>query len=237
MMHWDFSNLPETCAFSFSLRLCFIVPSMHRAALTSEEMGQADRLAMEGGVPDLELMENAGRAVADEVAARFPDASEVAVLCGPGNNGGDGFVAARHLLDKGYAVRLGFKGTRAACRKTPPPWPRPGPRHRASQRARSSHAPMLSSMPCSGQALARPIEGDFAALIEAVECKRAPRHRGRRAERRRRHHRRDQGHRRERACHGHLLSPEAWAPAAAGRESCAARRAWPISAFPTACLR
>ena len=124
--------------------------------LTSEEMGQADRLAMEGGVPGLELMENAGRAVADEVAARFPDASEVAVLCGPGNNGGDGFVAARHLLDKGYAVRLGFKGDpsrlpqdAAAMAKA---W---------TGAVEPLSAELLSraeswSMPCSGQALRGP---------------------------------------------------------------------------------
>jgi NAD(P)H-hydrate epimerase len=78
--------------------------------LTAEEMGRADRLAIDGGVPGLTLMENAGRAVAEEASRRFPDARRVAVLCGPGNNGGDGFVAARHLLDKGYAVRLGFDG-------------------------------------------------------------------------------------------------------------------------------
>ena len=65
--------------------------------LTAEEMGRADRLAVEDGVRGVTLMENAGRAVADEVARRYPDAGAVVVLCGPGNNGGDGFVAARYL--------------------------------------------------------------------------------------------------------------------------------------------
>ena len=131
--------------------------------LTSEEMGQADRLAMEGGVPGLELMENAGRAVADEVAARFPDASEVAVLCGPGNNGGDGFVAARHLLDKGYAVRLGFNGDpsrlpddAAAMAKA---WT--GAIEPLSAEL-LSHADVVVDA-LFGAGLARPIEGDFAA--------------------------------------------------------------------------
>ena len=78
--------------------------------LTADEMGRADRLAIEGGTPGAVLMENAGRGVAEAVSARFPDASTVSVLCGPGNNGGDGFVAARHLMERGYRVRLGFDG-------------------------------------------------------------------------------------------------------------------------------
>lgn len=78
--------------------------------LTAKEMADADRLAIAGGVPGLTLMEKAGSAVADEVARRFPDASLVTVLCGPGNNGGDGFVAARLLRDRGYTVRLGLLG-------------------------------------------------------------------------------------------------------------------------------
>ena len=142
--------------------------------LASEEMGQADRLAMEGGVPGLELMENAGRAVADEVAARFPDASEVAVLCGPGNNGGDGFVAARHLLDKGYAVRLGFKGDpsrlpqdAAAMAKA---WT--GAIEPLSAKL-LSHADVVVDA-LFGAGLARPIAGDFAALIEAVNASGVP---------------------------------------------------------------
>src|SRR5262245_25644512 len=78
--------------------------------LTAEEMGRADRLAIEGGVPGATLMESAGRAVADEVFRRHRVSRSVAVLCGPGNNGGDGFVAGRHLVDLGYKVRLGFDG-------------------------------------------------------------------------------------------------------------------------------
>jgi ADP-dependent NAD(P)H-hydrate dehydratase / NAD(P)H-hydrate epimerase len=142
--------------------------------LTSEEMGQADRLAIEGGAPGLELMENAGRAVAEEVSKRFPDASEVAVLCGPGNNGGDGFVAARHLLDKGYAVRLGFKGDpsrlpqdAAAMAKA---WT--GAVEPLSAELLSRADVVVDAL--FGAGLARPIEGDFATLIEVVNASGLP---------------------------------------------------------------
>ncbi len=74
--------------------------------LTAEEMSRAEQLAIDAGTPSLTLMENAGRGVAEEVVRRYPRGSRVTVLCGPGNNGGDGFVAARYLRERGYQVRL-----------------------------------------------------------------------------------------------------------------------------------
>src|SRR5712691_5982337 len=74
--------------------------------LSTAEMGEADRRTIAGGVPGSTLMENAGRAVADLVATRHPPGSRIAVAAGPGNNGGDGFVAARMLAERGYRVRV-----------------------------------------------------------------------------------------------------------------------------------
>ncbi|MFZ2020010.1 MAG: NAD(P)H-hydrate dehydratase [Methyloceanibacter sp.] len=136
--------------------------------LTAEEMGQADRLNIDGGVPGLTLMETAGRAVADDLARRFPDAGTVAVLCGPGNNGGDGFVAARHLSERGYRVRLGFNGDPARL-----------PSDAAADAKRYvGHREKLSGDILAGAdvvvdalfgaGLARPIEGDYAVMIERV---------------------------------------------------------------------
>ena len=136
--------------------------------LTVDEMGRADSLAIEGGVPGAVLMENAGRAVADEVSRRFPDAARVAVLCGPGNNGGDGFVAARHLLERGYGVTLGFAGDVVRLA---------GDAGAMAKRWSGKIEPLGPALLADadavvdalfGAGLGRPIEGELAQLIESV---------------------------------------------------------------------
>src|SRR5271155_4510926 len=75
--------------------------------VTAAEMREIDRATSQRfGVPSLILMENAGTAVADFVVSRYPSAQRIGVICGKGNNGGDGFVAARKLQDAGKAVRV-----------------------------------------------------------------------------------------------------------------------------------
>ncbi|WP_293678764.1 NAD(P)H-hydrate dehydratase [uncultured Phenylobacterium sp.] len=68
-------------------------------------MGAADRAAIDAGTPGIELMERAGLAVADAVAERFRPQATL-VLCGPGNNGGDGYVVARILKARGWPVEV-----------------------------------------------------------------------------------------------------------------------------------
>jgi hydroxyethylthiazole kinase-like uncharacterized protein yjeF len=79
-------------------------------------MGTADRLAIAAGTPGVALMERAGAAVADEAVRLARTAGRIAVLCGPGGNGGDGFVAARLLEERGYRVTLARLGDPAALR-------------------------------------------------------------------------------------------------------------------------
>lgn len=78
---------------------------MKTCVLTVAEMGEADRLAISRGTPGIDLMRRAGQACVHAISRRF-DKVNVLVLCGPGNNGGDGFVIAKVLAEEGWAVTV-----------------------------------------------------------------------------------------------------------------------------------
>src|SRR5882672_1713880 len=75
--------------------------------VSASEMREIDRATSERfGVPSLTLMENAGTAVARFILSDYPQAQRISVICGKGNNGGDGFVVARQLAESGRVVRV-----------------------------------------------------------------------------------------------------------------------------------
>lgn len=136
--------------------------------LTTEEMTRADLLAVRAGVESLALMENAGRAVAAEAARMADRGAPVSVLCGPGNNGGDGFVAARHLSELGFDVRVALLGQLYALKGDAAAMARrwTGTVEPLSP-ASVDGAPLIVDA-LFGAGLARPLDGAAAAVVEAM---------------------------------------------------------------------
>jgi ADP-dependent NAD(P)H-hydrate dehydratase / NAD(P)H-hydrate epimerase len=145
--------------------------------LSNAEMAEADRLGIAGGTAGIELMERAGEAVADAVAACLPAASRVVVVAGPGNNGGDGFVAARLLAGRGYRVRVllvgeaeRIKGDAALAAKR---WG--GPLTPADLEGLAAGDPSdLVIDALFGAGLDRPVDGLPRAMIESMNAQPAP---------------------------------------------------------------
>jgi hydroxyethylthiazole kinase-like uncharacterized protein yjeF len=138
--------------------------------LTNAEMGEADRLAIASGVAGITLMENAGRAVADAVAAKHPAGARIVVVAGPGNNGGDGFVVARLLAERSYAVRLLLNGTmerlKGDAATAAQRWK--GPVERAVPERLGPADAIVDAL--YGAGLDRPLEGAGRALVEDINA-------------------------------------------------------------------
>ena len=142
--------------------------------LSNTEMAEADRLTIASGVAGIVLMERAGRAVADAVSARHPPGSRVTVIAGPGNNGGDGFVAARLLAERGDRVRMLLLGERDRLRGD------------AALAAQRWAGPLAAASPAGlagtdviidalfGAGLDRPVDGVARATIEAINAADVP---------------------------------------------------------------
>jgi len=140
--------------------------------LTNAEMAEADRATIASGVPGQLLMENAGAAVARAVMASHPPGSKVAVVAGAGNNGGDGFVAARHLREAGFRVAVTLIGRLERIKGD------------AAEAAGAWGAPIGSALELDGAAvvidalfgsgLDRPVAGDALAAVEAINAAGCP---------------------------------------------------------------
>lgn len=144
------------------------------ALLTPQQMSEADARTIEGGTPGFELMENAGRAVFDRVVTSYSDAVTILVLCGGGNNGGDGFVVAELLRQAGREVSVvaftpteDLKGDAAIARKQ---W---------RGRLTEFHPGQVEDFDLVvdaifGAGLSRDIEGDIAEVISILNDSAVP---------------------------------------------------------------
>lgn len=140
---------------------------MSAALLTVEEMGCADALAIAGGTPGVELMEAAGRAVADRICVRWAS-RPTTVLCGPGNNGGDGLVIARLLEGRGWPVKVALLGDRGRLKGDAAVnagrWT--GPVEAMSADSLAGAELVVDAV--FGAGLVRPVDGAAAAAIAAI---------------------------------------------------------------------
>lgn len=142
--------------------------------LTPQEMAEADRQTIETGIKDgFSLMLAAGRAVAEVAQRMFPRNAPVAVLCGPGNNGGDGYIAAQFLLEAGLEVvcfasappRKGSDAMRASLFYK-------GPVSNFGEFSVASFGGVIDAL--FGAGLARDVHGAEAIAIDAVNTSDVP---------------------------------------------------------------
>lgn len=142
--------------------------------LTPAEMAQADATAIQGGISGFTLMEAAGAAVAATAVGMLKDRAKIAVFCGPGNNGGDGFIAARELKKAGHEVRLYLEGSKSSlsgdAEKAARVWD--GPVLKPDISAVDGVDLVIDAL--FGAGLSRAIEGTAAELVNAINSSGKP---------------------------------------------------------------
>jgi NAD(P)H-hydrate epimerase len=141
--------------------------------LTPRQMADADRMAVQAGIKSFRLMEAAGKAVAEAIVERYYQRS-VLVLCGPGNNGGDGFVVARLLKQKGWPVQLRLVGEREALKGDAAAMAEQWTGRVAAPSAQDIEDADLVVDALLGAGLDRDIEGAMADLIKMVNASSRP---------------------------------------------------------------
>jgi hydroxyethylthiazole kinase-like uncharacterized protein yjeF len=148
------------------------LPTPH-VLLTAAETAEADRRTIAAGTPGTLLMERAGAAVAAAIIRRFTS-RPVAVLCGPGNNGGDGFVVARLLAEAGWPVRLGLLGERRTLKGDAAHhaalWT--GPVEPLGAQVLDGAALVVDAL--FGAGLNRPLDGAAVAVLHAAASSKLP---------------------------------------------------------------
>jgi ADP-dependent NAD(P)H-hydrate dehydratase / NAD(P)H-hydrate epimerase len=155
-----------------------MIPVLH-----SKQMQAADRAAIASGVPSIELMENAAAALVSEIRSAYPDARRVAVVCGPGNNGGDGLAAARRLTAEGCSLSVftlrapeQYRGDAAEnlarAREAGLEVRSVEGRLRRLARELASHDIVLDAL--FGTGLTRALEGDAARMVAAINASGRP---------------------------------------------------------------
>ncbi|MDE2295523.1 MAG: NAD(P)H-hydrate dehydratase [Gammaproteobacteria bacterium] len=143
------------------------------ALLDRARTSEADRRAAAAGASIEQLMQRAGDAVAEQIERRW-GSRPVVVLCGPGNNGGDGLVVAQRLAERGWPVRVALLGTRERLVGAP------------RQQAARWHGPIEAVTPASldgaalvvdglfGAGLSRALEGPALETLAAARARRIP---------------------------------------------------------------
>ncbi|TWD57913.1 NAD(P)H-hydrate epimerase [Agrobacterium vitis] len=142
--------------------------------ITPAAMAAVDRDAARSGIDSFGLMQKAGQAVSAAALRLFPDAMRMAVLCGPGNNGGDGYIAAEALRISGVDVQVFHLGDPALLK---------GDASSAFLAYRGKLRPLAEYVPCSGDlvidalfgaGLGRSLEPPIVEVIEAINATSVP---------------------------------------------------------------